>query len=508
MSEAWVGPGWWMASDGRWYAPEQHPWVRDQTSESHRGAPAPDTPTAPRVQGPSVAPGSQWSPWVGPPTSSPPGAPPPSVGPETMMVSGHRPPEKRLESWKVITGIGLVLLLLLIATSVVLGSRSNPKASTDHSATASTAPSPPRGNSTPSLVVGPKITLPAALYTANPEGSPQLVTPTQATGIATTMWQLRQSALIKGDTTALTQLEAPGLLRQGDLYDCAELAACGQRSSPRPINSLIPVVPVQSAYPIYFLAEVATDVYIPSTGPDQPGTQILPSAPGIELDVLTKATSSASWQLSFETDYSGTNGNEAPDTPFDFAGAGSPVTTSTPRSFNTAPATSPPVPVSQFLPLLAAYWQSWKDVQASPPNTVFADGPFTSEFGQEIGQDPQGTVFSGQYKIRNKTYYYAYSTDYSYAFDASQGSWEFSAGGFPVECGTILATATSQELDGGVLNQDANRSNWGIPLSPGLYRSIATEKTHQSCVLVSQGSQLEAEGNDGTDVNVTGVPAR
>jgi hypothetical protein len=25
MSEVSAGPGWWMASDGRWYSPEQHP---------------------------------------------------------------------------------------------------------------------------------------------------------------------------------------------------------------------------------------------------------------------------------------------------------------------------------------------------------------------------------------------------------------------------------------------------------------------------------------------------
>ena len=25
MSDVFEGPGWWMASDGKWYAPERHP---------------------------------------------------------------------------------------------------------------------------------------------------------------------------------------------------------------------------------------------------------------------------------------------------------------------------------------------------------------------------------------------------------------------------------------------------------------------------------------------------
>ncbi len=27
MSDAWQGPGWWIASDGKWYPPELHPYI-------------------------------------------------------------------------------------------------------------------------------------------------------------------------------------------------------------------------------------------------------------------------------------------------------------------------------------------------------------------------------------------------------------------------------------------------------------------------------------------------
>jgi hypothetical protein len=54
------GPGWWQASDGRWYPPEQHPSV---------AAPPSPPPVAPPTWTPPSAP-------VGPPTAPPASAPP------------------------------------------------------------------------------------------------------------------------------------------------------------------------------------------------------------------------------------------------------------------------------------------------------------------------------------------------------------------------------------------------------------------------------------------------
>ncbi len=70
MSMSSQGPGWWQASDGRWYPPEQHP--------SAAAAPAaPVAPVAPTP--PSVAPGG----WDVPPDGHPGGAAPtaPAPGP-------------------------------------------------------------------------------------------------------------------------------------------------------------------------------------------------------------------------------------------------------------------------------------------------------------------------------------------------------------------------------------------------------------------------------------------
>lgn len=49
MSDASQGPGWWQASDGKWYPPEQHPQYQPQ--------PTPATPTTPPIPAPPPVPG-------------------------------------------------------------------------------------------------------------------------------------------------------------------------------------------------------------------------------------------------------------------------------------------------------------------------------------------------------------------------------------------------------------------------------------------------------------------
>lgn len=50
MSDAAQGPGWWQASDGRWYPPEQHPSYRSQPPPAP--APAPAAKPAPLQEAP------------------------------------------------------------------------------------------------------------------------------------------------------------------------------------------------------------------------------------------------------------------------------------------------------------------------------------------------------------------------------------------------------------------------------------------------------------------------
>ncbi len=48
MSDKPQGPGWWIASDGKWYPPELHPSVRE------------DSPTVPSIQGLDGVPRRRW----------------------------------------------------------------------------------------------------------------------------------------------------------------------------------------------------------------------------------------------------------------------------------------------------------------------------------------------------------------------------------------------------------------------------------------------------------------
>ena len=110
MSDWSQGPGWWQASDGRWYAPERHPdWRRPVPP-----APAPGPPIA--GQPPYLAPGAPQQPYGAPLPGQPPfGAPGPyGVPAKTGMSSGA----------KAALSIGLVLVLGLggcaVAASVYI----------------------------------------------------------------------------------------------------------------------------------------------------------------------------------------------------------------------------------------------------------------------------------------------------------------------------------------------------------------------------------------------------
>lgn len=67
MSDFSQGPGWWQASDGKWYPPESHP----QYVAPAPQAPAPEPRAAPPVDAP---PAFDYAPPTGPPTSGPPAA--------------------------------------------------------------------------------------------------------------------------------------------------------------------------------------------------------------------------------------------------------------------------------------------------------------------------------------------------------------------------------------------------------------------------------------------------
>jgi hypothetical protein len=81
VSDVSQGPGWWLASDGKWYSPEQAPGYGAEPAPGDPAAATRGVETAPTVTDPGV-PVSPYG--YGQPSGSPPGYPP--------MGSGYGPP--------------------------------------------------------------------------------------------------------------------------------------------------------------------------------------------------------------------------------------------------------------------------------------------------------------------------------------------------------------------------------------------------------------------------------
>lgn len=99
MSDQSQGPGWWLASDGRWYPPEQHPeWV----------APAPPTPAAPPPAGDALG-GYRFE------------APPGAEQSELEPTQGRRWSTWSPRSRRVAAGVALAVVAALIIGGLVIG---------------------------------------------------------------------------------------------------------------------------------------------------------------------------------------------------------------------------------------------------------------------------------------------------------------------------------------------------------------------------------------------------
>lgn len=111
MSDTPQGPGWWQASDGRYYPPEQHPTA--PATPSPEPWPAPTTPSSESWQAPTGPPPGPWQAPTGPPPGAwqAPGLPPP--------VPPANPRGKR----NLVIGIVLAVAVL-IGIVAIIGSRS------------------------------------------------------------------------------------------------------------------------------------------------------------------------------------------------------------------------------------------------------------------------------------------------------------------------------------------------------------------------------------------------
>jgi hypothetical protein len=371
-------------------------------------------------------------------------------------------------SWALLTG---VLLVVLLNGSLSASANTIPRRSA-----LTKAPAPEH------LIVGAAIKLPAVLYVDNPAGGYSLITPDQAQQVETTLWRLWETELVRNDTRALSEIIAPGPLLAGTIDNCAfPGGSCVFEKTPRSFSTLILGVPRQSTYPLDFLAELRTTQYVEmSNGSDR-------WEPWVELQVVTKKSATAPWQLSFDTGYDGVDSRPPPLMTFDqYSDFGSQNI----EAYATAPRIAPPVPTSKYLPLLAALYQSYKDKGEAPRSTPFVKNGYARAIGSDLASDRQGEIYDG-----NRQYY-------SFSADPSAGTWQFADDGYPLICGSVVDTSTVTPISG-LIYQNANEQNYGIPLPAGEYEQVTTLTTHQTCVVVVQGG-IDNYGDSPVDYEVTG----
>jgi hypothetical protein len=363
----------------------------------------------------------------------------------------------------------LGFVALVLTSAFLLG---RPEGTTASSGSTSSKPSPAN------VIVGKAIRLPASLYLAS-DANP-LITPSQARIVATTMWGLWERALVAKDTRALTQLIAPGPFLGGTLQQCVFPAGnCVFEKTPRTFTTLVPVVPVEHTYPLYFLAEFATTESV------QDANGLSEVRPWVELQVLTKSSSTEPWRLSFDTGYDGIGANQPPLLPFEQNG----------DLYNPAPSAAPIFPASAFLQILAMYWQSYKDTGQPPQvNNFFVNDGGTSGQGQQFAQVRQNSIYAGSVE------------HFTLSADPGAGEWRFTvSGGYPMECGSVLDTATNTGIKNELLGQNQDETNFGWPLPPGSYRRITTKTVHETCIFADQ-NYLDAAGSETDTFAVTGEP--
>jgi hypothetical protein len=316
-----------------------------------------------------------------------------------------------------------------------------------------------------------------------------LVSEATARSVVSRIFPLWQHDMHEGDAQALRHIET-GIQLELDTSNCTTTAyVLFSRCSASPMLGLVVIVPKQYSYPVRVLAEVQT-----SQNTENTTTNATQEAPTLDLMVFTKATSTASWLIAFQTAVYSANRSLPPlmSAPKESDGHAPAVT----RRIQRATAGLPGK--------LAEYWRAWKEHGAAPDDTAFLPGPDTTSFGATLASEPDGVV--GQNLRHTVTYSSEPSVDGSFVFPIEIG--EFTSNptpggiGYAGNSGLLVCSAIRVEINltptpnGPPLIQDRNEINFGPGLAPGRYSNVLDESAHESCVL-TDGHHLSAIGNAG-----------
>jgi hypothetical protein len=292
-----------------------------------------------------------------------------------------------------------------------------------------------------------------------------VVTPAQAVTIAKAAEGLSQQAVLEGDSRQARQVhEGPALEGVAYAVRRTQLHADEKRVL-RDFRGVRVLVPWQTGYPAYFLAEVAT------LGELSRGSGLQPA---VEFLVMRRESAASRWKVAIQTLSAGLPF----EGPADARHPGYVLTGHEPSLRSTA-----------VHRMLAAYLNAWRQQGERPPGTRFADGPFTSELGARLATAPNGQVDPVR-GTRSWSYTYALPKhDPTYSFAIKPGA-------------TLICSATrtiQREVSaqpGTVLYQPSARNLFGSEIPPGGHPLISYYYVRQSCIRV--------EDDRGTDIVVLG----
>ncbi len=301
--------------------------------------------------------------------------------------------------------------------------------------------------------------LPAILTASGPLHG-VVVTPSQAEQIVAAVWTLRNAAFTTSDRALMAEFET-GPAFESDEVTCG----CNERLPRGPIGSESVFVPRQTSYPAVFMAEVATT---------------FESNPYLQFLVMGKASAHAPWLVTSDP------GDEtnAPLLLPKVDGAGFDVVR------------PPPAAAARRLPArLAAYWEGWTDTGHAPRGISFAPGTYTTENGETLAAQPQGSVDpdNGLQSWSN--------------YRAGHDTWSFGTTTGGVTCGVVWAQFIWSSPYG--VYQNPQQNQWGPTVKPGVYRMDVQTDIIQPCfeeqrtqppVVVS--GQLDPDTEEG----VTAIP--
>ncbi len=274
-----------------------------------------------------------------------------------------------------------------------------------------------------------------------------------------------------------------------------------KRCTAEPFLGVSVIVPIETEYPLYLLAQYHTrSLFVKSYVLD---TSYLGGS--LELDVLVKTDPDAPWRLAFHGGGGSTN-----LTPPPFLGTTIMKDAGAEDGLDAPSEVAPPGGADAVADLLTDYYQSWKNSGAAPAHTPILSGPFTSTIGKVIAADgPQGAVSDG---TRWSAYWKAeLATTGVWAFPVTlSNARQYFDGNpllmecFPMEVENVATPGPGEK----VLVQRGTQIDFGPGLAPGVYSRIVQWTIHYPCVVTNGTSYAVYGYGEGGNVYAdSGTPA-